>query len=137
MTGNLTLAVSGPSNAGLTALGIVELVVIASWGLMFAVLLALVAVTITLRGRGQRRRAAAAGSATGRPASAQPAAAQPARAAAHPAELATLRRADPDFDEQLLLDAALTATLLMFPAPGGGISRWTISRPYRNSLLSP
>ncbi|MGO8960657.1 MAG: hypothetical protein ACLQFR_25260 [Streptosporangiaceae bacterium] len=114
MTGNLRLAASGGSHGGLTALGIVELVVIAAWVLLFAVLLRLLAVTISRRGRGQPRRAAAARRSGGR------SGARPAPAGSHPAELAVLRRADPTFDEQLLLDAALTATMLMFAATSAG-----------------
>ena len=114
MTGLEILAMSGTQRTGLTALGIVEIIVVGSWVLLFVVLLGLLAVTITLRGRGQRRRALAAQ----RPGARSGAVA--ARAATHPAELATLRRADPNFDEQLLLDAALTATLLMFAATSTG-----------------
>jgi hypothetical protein len=106
-------------SAGQTALGIFGLVVFLSWVLLFVVLLAYLAVAVTSRGRIQRRREAARQAAARRSA-ARRANARPARVSAIPAELATLRRADPHFDEQLLLDAALTATMLVFAATSTG-----------------
>lgn len=112
VTGQLVLAAA--RSAGATAIGIVVLVVILSWVLLLAVLLGYLAVGVRSRGRVQRLRAAA------RHGVVRPAAGRPARVSAIPAELATLRRDDPHFDEQLLLDAALTATLLVFAATSTG-----------------
>jgi hypothetical protein len=95
---------------GVAVWGVLELVVVIGWALMFAVLLGLVVFNVVNHGRGRRRRAAAR----------LAAGAQPSRAAAHPPELAALRRADPHFDEQLLLDAAQTATMLLFAASSIG-----------------
>lgn len=90
-----------------TVFGVIILVVIASWALLFAVLIGtLIAVTV-LRGRFQRRRRAA----------------PPVAAAADPylpARLAEVRRADPHFDEHLLLEAAQVACLVMFAAMADG-----------------
>jgi hypothetical protein len=101
-------AVPGPAKAGLSVFGIVELVVIGSWILMFALLIGMGSVIYRARRRSGRRAAAAAASAP------------PARLLAAPPGLAALRRADPNFDEQVLLDAALTATLLVFAATTTG-----------------
>jgi hypothetical protein len=109
VTGPLILA-AGSKSPVLAAFGIIELIVIVGWVLMFVILFGLLAINIVSRGRAQRRR----------PEPDQPATGLLARAVAHPPELAALRRADPAFDEQLLLDAALTATMLMFAASSTG-----------------
>jgi hypothetical protein len=100
----LALAASAAARAGYTAAAIIEIVIVGSWILLFAVLLIFLAVMYASRGRSQRRRGA------GRGAPARP------RAGRLPAGMTALRNADPDFDEQLLLDAAQTATLLVFAA---------------------
>jgi hypothetical protein len=97
---------NGAGRAGADALGIFWAVVIASWILLFAVMLGLAVVVYGARGR-SRRRAAAAGP-------------PPPRLTASPPGLAALMRSDAHFDEQLLLDAALTATLLVFAATTTG-----------------
>jgi hypothetical protein len=107
VTGGPVVAAAGVAKAGIPALGYVLLVIILSWALLFAVLLAYAAVLFTARGNGQRRRQASRG------------AAMPRRAS-QPAGLDALRRADPGFDEQLLLDAAQTATMLVFAATSTG-----------------
>jgi hypothetical protein len=101
-------AAGAGAGAGLTAFGIIELVVIGSWIVFFAVLLIFAAVVLTRRGRGQRRRDAQRQ---------RPARPRPARL---PAGLDAIRQSDPRFDDQLLLDAALTATLLVFAATTTG-----------------
>lgn len=117
MTGPLIQAAA--RSAGATALGVIGLVVFLSWVLLFVVLLAYMAVAVTSRGRVQRRRQVA-GQMAARRSAARRATARQARVSAIPPELATLRRADPHFDEQLLLDAALTATMLVFGATSTG-----------------
>jgi hypothetical protein len=104
MNGQLALAVAAghPQGPWSTAFGVIELVVIASWVLMFALLFGILGVTIVTRGRAQRRRAA-------RPSPAP-------RDGELPARLTELRRGDPQFDEQLLLDASQTVLLLVFAA---------------------
>ena len=104
----VTAGLAAGSSAGLTAFGIAELVVIISWIAFFAVLVIFAAVVLTSRGRGQRRRQAE------RQWPARP------RAGRVPAGIDAIRRADPRFDDQLLLDAALTATLLVFAATTTG-----------------
>jgi hypothetical protein len=104
VTAALTGAAAKP---GLTPLGLVELVVIASWILFFAVMLVYAAVLFTARGRSRRRREA-------RRKPAGP------RAGRLPAGMDVLRREDPGFGEQLLLEAAQTATLLVFVATTTG-----------------
>lgn len=108
VTGPLHLAAGGKTVA-LAVWGIVELIVIVGWIAMFAILLGLLAFNILTRGRAQRRRAARGQAATD----------EPSRIA-NPPDLAALHRADPNFDEQLLLDAALTASMLMFAAGSTG-----------------
>ena len=154
LTGHLVQTAA--RSAGLTAIGIVELIIFLSWALLIVVLVGYLAVGVTSRGRVQRLRAAArqgasrqaaarqrasgpvsgghaaggrpsggqavAGQPTGRRSAAQRVTAEPARVSALTAELAAMRRADPNFDEQLLLDAALTATLLVFAATSTGNS---------------
>jgi hypothetical protein len=94
------------SKAAEAAFGVIELIVFASWALLFAVLIgALVYVTV-LRGRTERRRART-----------------PAVAYADPhlpTRLAEMRRTDPHFDEQLLRDAAQMACLVLFAAAATG-----------------
>jgi hypothetical protein len=82
------------------AFGIIWLIVIASWALMFAVLIGVLITVTVLRGSRERKRRAA------------PAA--PAADPDLPARLAEIRRADPHFDEQLLLEAAQMACLVAF-----------------------
>jgi hypothetical protein len=92
-----------------TAFGYAALVVMASWALMFVALIGmLVAVTVM---RGRRLRAVG-----GEP----PVAAVTVASPLLPVLLAKLRSADPRFDEQLLLDVAQTACLLMFAAQSTG-----------------
>ena len=101
--------IAGPvlaANAAETAFGVIELIIFASWALLFAVLIgALIYVTV-LRGRKERRRARTP---------------PVAHADPHlPARLAEMRRADPHFDEQLLRDAAQMACLVIFAAMATG-----------------
>ena len=96
------------SKAGETAFGIFEAIVFLSWIALFAVMLLFLAVVTTARGRSSRRRAALRAL---RP---------PRRAVRLPDGIDALRRADPSFDEQLLLDASLTATFLVFAATTTG-----------------
>jgi hypothetical protein len=101
------------SSAAHTALSIAILVVVLGWVALFAVLLLFyVAVVMARKGRRPAPRSAPIASralAPRRPAS--------GRAAA---DLGALRHADHHFDDQLLLDAAQTATLLMFVATATG-----------------
>ena len=90
-----------------SGLGIVVLVVIAGWALMFAVLFGLLIYVTVLRGRRQSRKRVAPGPAV----SADP---------NLPAVLAQARHADPYFDEQLLLDASQLICLVMFAAISTG-----------------
>ncbi len=96
------------SSTGVKVFGIFEAIVFVSWIVFFGVMLLMVAVVTTTRGRSQRRRAALRAL---RP---------PRRAGRLPAGIDALRRADPQFDEQLLLDASLTATFLVFAATTTG-----------------
>jgi hypothetical protein len=101
--------IAGPvlaANAAAAAFGVIELIIFASWALLFAVLFgALIYVTV-LRGRKERQRARTP---------------PVARADPHlPARLAEMRRADPHFDEQLLRDAAQIASLVIFAAMATG-----------------
>ena len=101
--------VSGPvlaDSAAGTAFGIIVLIVIASWALLFAVLIFTLVTVTVMRGRRQRQHQAA-----------------PVVVGADPnlpARLAEVRRADPHFDEQLLLEAAQMACLVMFAAMTDG-----------------
>jgi len=90
---------AGPSPVG-AAFGIIWLIVIASWGLLFAVLIGVLITVTMLRAKRKRELRAA------------PAA--PAADPNLPTRLADIRRADPDFDEQLLLEAAQMACLVAF-----------------------
>jgi hypothetical protein len=87
--------------------GILELVVFASWALLFAVGFGLLIYITVLRGRRIRR---------------QQVAPLPAAAADPnlPAQLALARAADPHFDEQLLLDASQLTCLIIFAAMSTG-----------------
>ena len=100
----MVAAAGGTANAGLTAIGIIEIVVFGSWVLFFAVLLIFMAVVLTSRSQNRRRRRGR------RTVAASPRAGRP------PAGVLALRNGDPGFDEQLLLDAAQTAMLLVFAA---------------------
>ena len=94
-------------SAARSAVGVVVLIVIAGWALMFAVLFGLLIYVTVLRGRRQGRRRVAAGPAVS---------ADPNLAAV----LAQARHADPYFDEQLLLDASQLICLVMFAAISTG-----------------
>ena len=94
-------------SAARSAVGVVVLIVIAGWALMFAVLFGLLIYVTVLRGRRQGRRRVAAGPAVS---------ADPNLAAV----LAQARHADPFFDEQLLLDASQLICLVMFAAISTG-----------------
>src|SRR3984885_14911134 len=93
-----------------TAFGIAGFVVFASWILLFVVLFGMLIAVTLVRGRRQRQ------AQDGEPATA----AAPAVDPLLPARLAELRSADPRFDEQLLLDVAQAACLLMFAAQSTG-----------------
>ena len=97
---------SAASAAG-SALGVVVLVVIAAWGLMFAVMFGLLIYLTVLRGRRQRRKRV------------EPGPAVPADPNL-PAVLEQARQADPYFDEQLLLDASQLICLILFAAISTG-----------------
>jgi hypothetical protein len=88
-----------------TAFGIIEVIVFASWALLFAVLIAMLVTFTLMRGRRQRRRAAAP----------SPGADPRLRGL-----LAELRRSDPGFDEELLREAAQMVCLVMFAALSTG-----------------
>jgi hypothetical protein len=98
---------SGAAGAGGALIGfrVAVLVVIVGWVLLLAILLLLFAVLVVSRGRGQSRRRSA-------PAT--------IRAADVAAGLENLQLDDPDFDPQLLLEAAQSATLLVFVATATG-----------------
>jgi hypothetical protein len=96
------------AHPGVSPVGIAVVVIVASWIVLLAVLLLYAAVVYQRRGRTQRQ---------ARTASLRPA---PPRSGRLPAGLVALRREDPDFDEQLLLDAAQTAVLLVFAATTTG-----------------
>jgi hypothetical protein len=96
------------ASAARTVAGIIELVIFASWGLFFAVMIGMLVTVVLLRGARERamlRRGASV-----------PAGPDPRL----PAQLAEIRRGDPAFDEQLLLEAAQMACLLMFAATSTG-----------------
>ncbi len=89
------------------AFGVLVLVVIAGWALLFAVLFGLLISVTVLRGRRQRRKQVTPGPAV--------------RADPNlPAVLAQARQADPYFDQQLLLDASQLICLVMFAAISTG-----------------
>ena len=135
MTGLLIQAAARPPQPGLTVFKIVLAVIFLAWVLMLVLIFAVAAITVTMRGRVQRSRTPVTRLAPARRASGRQTAEQQttpqqtigqraggrtARASAARAELATLHSADPQFDEQLLLDAALTATMLVFAATSTG-----------------
>jgi hypothetical protein len=97
---------SAPASAGAEVARVIELVVLFAWVLTFVVLLSFLAVVMIGRGSAERRSSAAR---PGRP-----------RTGLLPAGLRALRQADPDFDEEVVLDAAQTATLLVFVAVSTG-----------------
>jgi hypothetical protein len=96
-----------------SAFGWAAFVIFLSWVLLFVLMIgALIAVTL-MRGRRERqRRSPGAAPASG-----------PSAAPLLPARLAQLRSADPRFDEQLLLEVAAMACLLMFAAQSTGDER--------------
>ncbi len=106
MVSGMVLA-AGAGNAARSAVGVLVLVVIAGWALMFAVLFGMLIYLTVLRGRRQSRKRM------------EPA---PAFSADPnlPAVLAQARQADPYFDEQLLLDASQLICLVMFAAMSTG-----------------
>jgi hypothetical protein len=97
---------TGADTAGKVAFGVIEIIAFVGYGLLFAVLLVYMAVLYASRGAAARRRRAAPRVVP--------------RAGKAPPGLDALRAADPTFDEQLLLDAALTTTLLVFVAMSSG-----------------
>ena len=88
------------------AFGILELIVFASWALLFAVLIGMLVLVTVMRGRATRRKATAPPS--------------PGADPRLPGVLAELRRSDPRFDPELLLDTAQIACLLMFATMSTG-----------------
>jgi len=105
-----------------TAISIAAFVVVLSWVALFAILLGSYAAIVLAR-KARHRSAAnpAPGQGTGQEAHGVPR--QPTRgpgSGVPPAGLDAIRQADPNFDEQLLLDAAQTAALLMFVAVATG-----------------
>jgi hypothetical protein len=106
----MVTAMELPPSAGSavgSALGVLVLVVIAGWALMFAVMFGLLIYLTVLRGRRQRRKRV------------EPGPAVPADPNL-PAVLEQARRADPYFDEQLLLDASQLICLILFAAISTG-----------------
>jgi hypothetical protein len=97
-------------STGRAVFGILELIVIGSWALMFAVMFGILIAVTVMRGRRVRRRAQAPQA----PRTADP---------DLPARLAEVRRADPHFDERLLLEAAQMICLVMFAAMTTGDER--------------
>jgi hypothetical protein len=106
MVTGMALPPSADSAAG-SALGIAVLVVIAAWGLLFAVMFGLLIYLTVLRGRRQRRKRV------------EPGPAVPADPNLR-AVLDQARQADPYFDEQLLLDASQLICLMLFAAMSTG-----------------
>jgi hypothetical protein len=106
MVGAMALA-AGAGTAAKTAAGVLVIVVIAGWALMFAVLFGLLIYVTVLRGRRQGRR---------RTATASTVSADPNL----PAVLARARHDDPYFDERLLLDASQLICLVTFAAISTG-----------------
>jgi hypothetical protein len=89
------------------AVGVLVLVIIAGWALLFAALFGILIYATVLRGRRQRYHRTVPGPAV----SASP---------NLPAVLAQARQADPYFDEQLLLDASQLICLVIFAALSTG-----------------
>jgi hypothetical protein len=94
------------ASAAGTAVRIVVIVVVLGWALLFVVMIGMLITVTLLRGRRQRQ------GGTGEQA--------PLADPQLPARLAQLRSADPRFDEQLLLEVAQVACLLMFAAQSTG-----------------
>jgi len=90
-----------------SAFGVVVLIVIAAWALMFAVMFGMLIYLTVLRGRRQRRKRV------------EPGPAVPADPHL-PTVIEQARRADPYFDEQLLLDASQLICLILFAAIATG-----------------
>jgi hypothetical protein len=101
-----------------SAFAFAEVVLFLSWALLFAVLILFYVLVVA----GRKRRVTSGPRATGvaRAAAAPGAGLSRSAAGRKPAGLDALNRADPRFDEQLLLDAAQTATMLMFVATATG-----------------
>jgi len=100
-------AIAATSNPLGLALGIAIAIAILGWILILVLLITTYLVMVAVRGRAQKSREAG----------------PPPRAADASeilAGLGEIRRRDPDFDEQLLFDAAQTATLLAFTAISTG-----------------
>ena len=108
-TGYLVVTATGSHSPWLTALGIVWLIVILSWVLLFAVMIGLGATLTVARVRGRRQRLRTAAAPVAAPLD-----------SGVGARLDALRHADPDFDEQVLLEAAQMACLLVFAATSTG-----------------
>jgi hypothetical protein len=108
VVGGIVLA-AGAGNGARSAVGVLVLVVIAGWALMFAVLLGVLIYVTVLRGKRQRRGRTGPGPAVA-------VAADPNL----PAVLAQARQSDLHFDEQLLLDASQLICLVMFAAMSTG-----------------
>lgn len=104
MTALATAASAGRSVAG-TVFAVFIIVVIASWALMLVLMIGMLIVVVLTRGRQARRRRET-----------PPAGADPNL----PVRLAEVRRADPAFDPQLLLEAAQMVCLVMFAAMTNG-----------------
>jgi hypothetical protein len=93
-------------SVGITIFGILELLVFIGWAGLFIVLLGWLAVVTMSRSRSKRR--------------SELSPTPPPDQAAIRTGLASMRSVDPHFDLQLLLDAARTATLLIFAATSTG-----------------
>jgi hypothetical protein len=106
MVSGMVLA-AGAGSAARSAVGVLVLVVVAGWALLFAVLFGLLIFATVLRGRRQSRKQTTPASAF----SVDP---------NLPAVLAQARHADPYFDEQMLLDASQLICLVMFAAIATG-----------------
>jgi hypothetical protein len=108
------------SSAVGTAISIAALVVVLSWVLLIAVMFGTYAALVVAR----KARGSSPGVMTGSPGrgyAPRPAASiHRPRTGFLPAGLRALRQVDPNFDEQLLLDAAQTAMLLIFVANSTG-----------------
>jgi hypothetical protein len=107
-----------------TAFGIVIAVVIASWALLFAVMIGALVMVTVMRGRRARKHQAARVAVAADP--------------NLPARLAEVRRADPHFDEQMLLEAAQMACLVMFAAMSDGDEqaiRYLTASPFWSTFM--
>lgn len=101
------LAAGSGASRGDTVPALIELAIFVSWIALFGIGLVYAAIITTARATNRRKRRLAGSRAVG-------------RVTGPPPGLDALLRADPAFDEQLLLDAALTATLLVFLATSTG-----------------